>query len=571
MVEERTRELEAEKQVTERALEETRENQKIIAAQAEKLAELDEAKSRFFENISHDFRTPLTLILGPLQQAMDGQYGHIPDVLQEQHSVMLRNSQRLLNLVNSLMDLARLDAGQLLLEVERWDLPLLIRASVSAFESMAQERKLNVSIDIAEDTVCYCDRDKIEVVFTNLLANAIKYTPDGGDITVEVEESDEDISIQIADSGPGIPAEHLPHIFDRFYRVQGSSNDNVGSGLGLALSRELVELHGGKLTVECPDEGGTRFSIALPKQLRELAKTEPETRSTTDGEDTGRDRRLATDELSTIVASTEPETATVEAAEPPSDKTTVLVVEDNADLRTFIRSILGPKFRVIEAVDGEDGLTKAKSHLPDLVIADLMMPKMDGNAMNRAITADPVLKGIPIVVLTAKSGSESEVEGFQSGADAYLTKPFEAKVLLAVIEAQLASRRRLREQLGNLVLHPKKPSKTASPWLNDVFSAIDAQIDDEDLTPAEIADASHLSYSQFARRLRSETGLSPTKIIRKRRIDRAAEMLEQRAGNMTEIACAVGFKSLSYFARSFREFKGLSPGEYRGKQTKSQE
>ncbi len=562
-VQARTRDLEREKELTEQALEETRQNKRTIEEQARKLSELDQAKSRFFENISHEFRTPLSLISGPLEQMLSGEYGEVPASLRHQHKVMLKNSRRLLQLVNALMDLARLDAGRLRLDLHEHDLSEIIRSTFASFESAALQRSLKRSFRIHEGLRGVLDRGKIEVVLTNLIGNAVKYTPDGGGVGISARRDNGDAVIEIVDNGPGIPAEHLPHVFDRFYRVESTEQEDMGAGVGLALSKELVELHGGTLGVACPPSGGTRFTVRLPlsgKRTAGVTLPDPlEQISHPPVESRAREEAVSPNAQTQAPH----ERDTTGGADAADDKTTILVVEDNADLRSFIRSILEPDFRVIEAGDGKEGLATARSALPDLLIADLMMPRMDGNAMNRAISADPVLKGIPIIVLTAKSGPESEIEGYKSGADAYLTKPFDGRVLKAVVQSQLDSRKRLRERLGSEMEAQGTDTANISPFLENIYAAIDERLDDESLSPSALAEYANLSYSQFARRIKKETGLSPTRMLRNRRISRAVEMIEGKQGNMTEIAWAVGFKSLSYFARSFKEVMGTTPGAYR--------
>ncbi len=532
------------------ALSKTEDARQIIETQAEQLRELDQAKSRFFANISHEFRTPLTLMIGPLKDAADGHYGPVPETLQQQYQVMLSNGQRLLRLVNELLALAKLDAGAMELNRTETDLSQLVRAGVAAFASAAEQRKVTLSCEAVDGLTLNCDTDKIEHVVINLVSNALKFTPEDGSVRVRLEPEDQTVRLTVSDTGVGIQEEHLPHIFDRFYQVNESDPaGETSTGVGLALIKELVELHDGRVEVKSTVGVGTTFTVILPLDHQSLLHF---------GD-------LMTQEVAAAPMGdgATPKDAKVEPTPHPTgdDVTTVLIVEDHADMRSYMRSILDPHFRIVEAGNGEAGLASAQAALPDLIITDLMMPIMDGYALTQALKEDPLLAGVPVLMLTAKADVNDQVEGYASGADAYLTKPFDRTLLLSRVRNLIESRRQLKQ---HFTLMPEegylKPKR--SPFERKLREFIVGHLTDTELSAEKLAFEMGLSYSQLARRLRNEVDTTATKLIRQVRVEHAAQLITKDAGNLTEIAYAVGFNSLSYFNRSFHEHFGTSPSKY---------
>lgn len=517
--------------------------------EAEKLREMDEVKSRFFANISHEFRTPLTLIQGPLKQLLSDEFQGPPKKL---YRMMLRNSHRLLQLINQLLDLSKLESGRMKLEVSQTDVTKLLSGIVLSFTSLAERKKITLTFDVRDESVTgYVDRDKIEKILGNLLSNAFKFTPEGGKITVSAKKTAHDsMTITISDTGPSIPPDRLERIFDRFYQVDDSvTRRREGTGIGLALAKELVELHYGEIQVDSEVGKGTTFTVRLPlgkEHLKpeEIVKEPPE----------------------------EPVAVEVEVApqreQIPSTKKSapvVLIVEDNTDVRSYIRSYLDRDYRNIEANDGKEGLKKAISKMPDLIVSDIMMPGMDGVELCKRVKTDERTSHIPVILLTAKADIESRIEGLEMGADDYITKPFDARELQVRVKNLIEQRRVLREKFGRkAVLEPKEIAITSidEKFLQRAMDTIEVNISNPSFNVEELRKKLYLSRMQLYRKIHALTNQSPSTFIRTIRIRCAAKLLDQRFGNVTEVAYEVGFNNLSYFAKCFREIYGVSPSKY---------
>jgi signal transduction histidine kinase/class 3 adenylate cyclase len=420
------------------------------------LQELDRQKTTLFQNISHEFRTPLTLILGPLTASLGTDGGRFTPVSFDQTQIMLRNSQRLLRLINQLLDLSKLEAGKMRLKVQAIDLVKMLAQVVAAFESLAARKKIQFDfVHDDEELIIYADLEKIEKVFFNLLSNAFKFTADGGKIRVGVAHDGKEALVRFTDTGQGIPADQLPFIFERFRQADGSSTREFGgTGIGLSLVKEYVDLHGGRVEVESEVNIGATFTIAL-----RLGKEhyEPDDLAA-DGEavplsgEAGAASRAALlpgGEAATTAALAKAELEDTEvAAEPslaPESAELILIVEDNRDMRAYIKETLRRHFRVQEAGDGEEGLRKAKELRPDLILTDVMMPKMDGYALIRALAEAPETRRIPVIVLTAKASEDMKVEGLLEGAHDFLAKPFNPRELAARIGILLKLVRKEKE------------------------------------------------------------------------------------------------------------------------------
>jgi signal transduction histidine kinase/ligand-binding sensor domain-containing protein/CheY-like chemotaxis protein len=539
-----------------------------LVAQAEALAELHQARSRLFANLSHEFRTPLTLILGPLRGLLEGRHGELPAAAREQHELMLRNGQRLLRLINQILDLARLEARALRLERRPQELVGFVRAQTLAFAPLAERQGIVLRFRGEPPVLPLAiDAEQLEKVLLNLISNALKFTEPGGEVEVSVGADAEAAVIAVRDTGVGIAPELLPRVFERFYQADDSATRRFeGTGIGLALAKELVELHGGTIhAASAPGEGST-FTVRLP--LGETAAVPAAGTGTAPG--AGPPPRTAPPDparLAVALSIYDPRQAP--PAEPDEayaeDRTTVLVVDDNPDVRAFLRSVLAGSFRVIEAADGRAALDLARTALPDLIVADVMMPEMDGLALGRALKDDAMTDAIPVVLLTARAAPEDQVAGFETGADAYLVKPFDPGVLEACVANLLAPRSRLRERFRGGEAPPPPPPAAASepsPLEQRLRPLVVAHLTEPDFGPEALASAAGMSYHQLYRALRDEMDTTPSRFIRTVRAECAAELLRLGAGSVTEIAYAVGFESLSYFRRAFRERFGTSPGEY---------
>lgn len=558
-----------EQQVADRT-EEVRAKNEQLAEQAERLQELDAAKSRFFANISHEFRTPLTLLLGPLDDALETDGSLSEEQLRRMH----RNAERLQHLINQLLDLSALDAGGLTIEPAEHDLVPFVRQTARAFLPLAERKDLELVVEPEPETLPWpVDRDKLEKVLANLFSNAINFTPSGGTVHVRLTTRSTDGAapeavLMVRDTGPGIPADEQDRLFDRFHQVDASSTrDQEGSGIGLALARELVELHGGTIEVESAEGEGATFFVHLPASPP-VAQPRPDAEEgkPADSTETPTDPPAGVEPSEVPLPLSIASEGTQDEEHPPSDarrdRPVVLVVDDHADVRQYVRSVLEDRFEVQTAADGAEGLSKARDLLPDCVVADVMMPELDGFAMGRALQDDPLTEGIPLLFLTARATEADEVEGLSLGADAYLTKPFSAEVLRARVRGLIEKRHRLRERLrGDGGVPDAPPSTEASPFVEEVRAAIQDRLADPEFGVSELADALALSRSQLYRRLQAELDCSPSELIQQERLRQAHALLRQREGTVTEIGYAVGFNSLSHFCQVFRERYDTSPSD----------
>ena len=524
-------------------------------------------KARFFANLSHEFRTPLTLILGPLQDALHGSDG-ATEALPGNLAVMHRHALRLKHLIDQLLDLSKLEAGRMMLRAGRHDVGAFVQDLVQAFVPAAERKDitLHVAVPHEEALALYYEPDKLATIVSNLLSNAIKFTPAGGIVRVSLRPADDaHIDLVVRDSGPGIPAADLPHLFDRFHRADAPATRGLpGTGIGLSLAKELVELHGGTISVESEEGFGATFTVRLRRGKEHLAESDivdDESASRGVGESESMDWEVEDGE-----AHIDPE---ADASEPDPfkifGKPKILIVEDNRDVRAYLRRHLAARYRVVEAEEGAAALEQARAEKPDLVISDVMMPGMDGFALCRALKTDAALNHIPVILLTAKASAEDRLEGLETGADDYLNKPFNARELLLRAENLIVVRRLLRQRFsGEVVLKPTDvavPSADAA-LLEQAQAYIEAHMGERGFEVAKVADAVGMSPRQFRRKIRDLTGLSPAGFVRTLRLQRAAQLLEKQAGGVSEVAYEVGFLDAKYFSRLFRQVYGVLPSDY---------
>jgi len=521
--------------------------------QAERLKELDKAKTRFFTNISHELRTPLTLIMSPLQQMLSEKGNNFDAQTQEEFRRMLRNSDRLLRLIDQTLDINRLEQGRIRLKISKQNLRDFIDELVDLFTSVAIEKEINIRINCEKgDFTLYADPDKLDEIIANLLSNAIKFTPEGKKIDISITEENNMLELKVADTGIGIAPENLDKIFERFYQVDSSETRfQEGSGIGLSLVKEFVKLHQGELLVESEIDVGTTFTLRFKKGNDHFTREEL-------AEETS---FIPIQKVSTNGV---PDSEVTEFEQEYSeDQTTVLVVEDNADLRAFIERILMEEYRVLTAANGEEGLEVVSNDLPDLIVADIMMPKVDGITFNRMLKQNPETASIPLIFLTAKSTKQNRIKGFNEGGDAYLTKPFDPAILKARIHNLITSRFRLREILAGAD-HKKTENgqELRDPFVLKALAILAQNFTDPDFNVTRFSKALYMDRSQVLRKLKESVDLSPSAFIKKYRMDKAAELLQNETDNISEVAYAVGFKSLSYFSYCFKEHFQLSPSEY---------
>ncbi len=542
--------------------------------QAEHLAHVDRLKSRFFSNISHEFRTPLTLILGPTEQAM--QVASEP-LIGQKLRLIRDNAKKLLALVNQLLDFSRLEAGMMKLQVSPGDIMQHLRRVTLSFESWAERKQIILEFHSEPASVKgYFDADKLEKIMNNLLSNAMKFTGEGGKVQVNVRIAElradapcpplppsgsaegerkregEWATISVADSGCGIPPEQLPHIFERFYRVD-DTHTTEGTGIGLALTKELVELHHGTIKVESSPGSGSVFTVCVPIEEEAYQADEITTAPV---------QTLEREQVRIPGSSVEP--VPVPSTEPNDDKPRVLIVEDNADLRSYIKEFLEGIFVVREARDGKEGCEQALEMIPDLVISDVMMPAMNGIDLCRTLKQDVRTSHVPIILLTARAGTESKIEGLEFGADDYVTKPFDTKELIVRARNLVEQRRELRRKFSaGAVLKPGDitVSSLDDTLLQKAMVYVEQNIDREDLGVDDLAQELSMSRATLHRKIKAITNLAPVEFIRYLRLQRARCLLEQNAGTIAEVAYQVGFQSPSYFTASFHQLFGVLPSE----------
>ncbi len=511
------------------------------------LRELDELKSNFFANISHEFRTPLTLIKGPIEQL---EQNPAEGLKIESIKMIRRNTNRVLQLVNQLLDLSKIDKGSLQLEQTEGEVFKCLRGAASSFSSHAAQRGIDYKVQIPHELFwASFDRDKLEKIIYNLLGNAFKFSDDGETISFSASYLDNELRIVVSDTGKGIPEEKLPFIFDRFYQVQqGTTREHEGSGIGLSLSKELVALMDGTITASSEIDKGTIFTVALPIQK---IKTGTLASEPTFPPNPNADAVKKPFELERKVNSILPR---------------LLLVEDNPDMSYFIKEHLQELYHVQEAKNGKLGLEAAKQNPPDLIITDVMMPEMDGVELCKAVKSNLDTSHVPVIMLTAKAGIENKIEGLEMGADDYLTKPFEPKELLARVKNLIEQRKKLRNRFSQreVFIDPKEIAVTSldQKFLEELLGLLEQEFSNSNFGVREMQEHLAQSKTQLHRKLKALTGESPGELLRNFRLKRAAQLLSKKADTVTQIAYMVGFNNLSYFAKCFKELYGVSPSAY---------
>lgn len=581
-VEERTEELKAERDRAERALEAARRERATseealatVEDQALQLLRMDHMKSRLFANLSHEFRTPLTLIIDPLERAVKGELGELDGYTTHALDLARLNATRLLRLINQLLDLSKLEAGGMELRTREVDLAALLQEATDLFTVEAD--RLGVTLlfrtEVSQITI-QADLEKLEKIVFNLISNALKSTPQGGKVLVTLQASDghsggsagdgstaadrEYAEITVRDTGVGIPKSDLEHIFDRFYQTD-SGLLKGGTGIGLSLVKELTDLHRGEIEVDSEPGFGSAFTVRLPiaQADQQVGFSAASSVPTPPSPPLADSVRPEWEPFVPLGSGSMPDLAIEESDVPAADsRPLVLVVDDNAELRRLIRTYLKPRYRLIEASNGKVAFQMARTHHPDAVVSDILMPVMDGLNLCQQIRDDEELAGTPVILLTAVASDESRLAGLDTGADQYLTKPFLPEELLASVRNLLRRREVLRERFSDEVLLqplglPVQSAQAA--FMERIFEIIEQHVGDADFTIADLADEAGISQSQLKRKLRAIVDKSPVELVRLYRLERAATLLRGRAGTVSEVAYQVGFSSASYFSKVFRE------------------
>ena len=532
-------------------------NQSIIMKQAEatRLKELDVVKTNIYTNITHEFRTPLSIIIGLAEQIEDNPKIGLTEGLQ----IIKRNGKSLLRLISQMLDLSKLEAKAMPANLFQGDIIGYLKYIIESFESLAKSKNINLHfVTEIDQLIMDFDVEKMMQIISNLLSNSIKFTPGDGDIYLliskEISNNTDQLNIKVRDTGTGIPAEKLPNIFDRFYKVDNDSAIKAeGTGIGLALLKELVTLLKGKIKVESELSKGTEVTIALP--ITNNAKLKHDVDLT----------RLIPDISSFIPETIKESFKEDEDTEIIIDLPILLIVEDNLDVTRYLKSLLNTDYNVYTAMNGREGLDKTLELIPDIVISDVMMPEMDGFTLCEKLKTDERTSHIPVILLTARSSDISKLEGLETGADDYLIKPVNAKELLIRIKNLIEQRRRLRERFSrDVTLSPKDIAVTSADqrFLEKAIEIVEKEMKEPDFSVEQFSKEVGMSTSQLYRKIHALTNQSPVEFIRTFRLKRAAFLFKQKFGNVAEIAFEVGFNNLSYFAKCFRELFGKSPSEY---------
>ena len=541
-----------------------------------------QAKLAFFTNVSHDFRTPLTLIADPVEQLLaDASIG-------EKHHFLLTTIQRnvtvLLRLINQTLDFRKYESGKLRLRLHEFDLAQGLREWSEVFNVLAERRHIHFSVDVAPgDYPMIADREKMERILYNLLSNAFKFTPDDGQVTVSLRGENNQIQLTVSDTGIGMPAAHVKHIFENFYQVDVHHS---GSGIGLALVKAFVEMHHGTIRVDSHEGEGTIFTLQMP--LRQAGTL-----------DEAVQQNVALEVLregALVEASSAERSRSKSMAEAESeDKPAVLVIDDNSEVRTYIRYLLQEEYRVLEASNGQEGLDLAIAQVPDAILCDVMMPVMDGMACCRALKSDLHTSHIPVMMLTAYAQDEQKIEGYDCGADSYIAKPFSAPLLKSRLRNLLESRRQLQQLYASSLTSPQTPvggelrdasspfAPTEASGSHQAEAAVEVQstgetltlrdqafiarfrqlveerLSDSDLNVEALGAEMGLSRVQLYRKLKALTGSSPVELLRTIRLSRAKELLADSGKSVSEVAYEVGFSSPSYFTKCYKEAFGSTP------------
>tara|TARA_R110001599_G_scaffold15001_3_gene63900 strand:- start:275 stop:3049 length:2775 start_codon:yes stop_codon:yes gene_type:complete len=549
-----------------------REKQIIHSEREKRLQEkdLDEKKFQFFTNISHEFRTPLTLIINPLKDILNDDNLSLPPRIKEKHNIIYKNTDRLYRMVNELLDFRKLELNKIGVRAKEINLVNLTQEVVAHFKEEALDKNIHLSLDSdSEDMNIWADESMMEKIIFNLLSNAFKVTPEGGAINIELLSKDESYNLPLADkskptagveliisdTGPGLRPEETERIFERFYQVENLNKTYYGgTGIGLEVVQSFVELHKGKIEVKSEVGSGTSFRIILPKGPKHFAENEIFT--DVKEPDSQKERVNLVKSHIDAISDTSPEEATTSY--------TLLIVEDNGELRSYLKNELKNQYRILLAKNGKEGLELAKSALPDIIITDVIMPEMDGFEFCKRIKGDMRTSHIPLLMLTAKARIDDRMEGIETGADAYMVKPFDLRLLRLRLSQLITSRQLIFNKYFSVISDVPVNKNTTSldkDFIEKVLNYINNNIDDPDLSVEVLASKLNLSRSQFYRKIKALTNQTANEFLRNIRIERAKQIIENGNTNISEVCYKVGFSTPSYFTKCFKEHFGILPTE----------
>ena len=517
--------------------------------------EINQMKMRFFINISHELRTPLTLILTPLQEIIN----KISDRwTRNQLEYIQRNANRLLHLVNQLMDYRRAELGVFELKAKKENAHQLIQDNFLFYDKLARHKKITYTLHSElEDKEELFDPNYLELIVNNLLSNAFKYTESGQSITVTLKEENNWLVLQVSDTGIGIPINKQGKIFERFYQIE---SEHVGSGIGLSLVQRLVELHHGRIELDSEEGKGSTFSVYLPQDLNTYKPSELASNDTLNEEG----QVYSTNSKEMYFIDTEKvENETIEGGD--KKRGTILIVEDNNEIRHYLSSGLAELFNTLEAGNGEEALEKLKDNEVDIIVTDVMMPVMDGIKLCKNVKQNIRTCHIPVIILSAKSEVKDQMEGLQMGADDYIPKPFSLAILTTKIQNMMRTRRRMLERYSkSLEVEPEKITFNAmdEALLKRAVAIVEKNMDNIEFSTDEFAREMNMSRSNLHLKLKAITGESTIDFIRKIRFNEAAKLLKDGRYTIAEVSTMVGFNTPSYFATSFKKYFGCLPTEY---------
>ena len=543
----------------------TRHKLELEHVQTEKLKELDRLKSRFFADISHEFRTPLTLIEGPIRQFINGD---LVGNLKDHCRIVLKHSGQLLDLVNQILDLSKMEAGKMRLQVTITDAVPLVRGLAAAFESLATQLEIDYRFVSGLTRVeIFLDRVILEKIINNLLINAFKFTPANGKIRINLDKETAPFSpefklpghtpgsylkISVSNTGPGIDPNILPYIFDRFYQKPGAeSRHQASTGIGLSLVKEYTELHKGQVRAESLPGQETTFSVYLPIDSshfndNEIIDTPPP------------------NHINKIIIPQKSDDRSVLQSGFINSLPSLLIVEDNTDVRQYMAGFLAPLFRIIEASDGLSGLGIARKEQPDIILSDIMMPEMDGYQLCKKVKSDIEISHIPVILLTARAAQEEKETGLKLGADDYITKPFEVRELQLRLQNILDQKNRIYERFkreSEISPSQMKITSVDEKFLGRLFLYIENSLSRYDLTTDQIAIHMNISRATLSRKLNALLNMTPVELIRFKRLQKARHLFNSGFGNVSEVAMESGFNSLSYFSHCYNRQFGISPSQ----------
>ena len=534
----------------------------------EEVLELTHSRLVFFTNISHELRTPLTLIADPIEMLLED--SGIKGKSRELLKMVQRNAVALQQLVSSILDFRKIQNGKMDLELYRFDIVKALEIWVGDFQLTAERKHIKLHLDMADFSGSHeviADKEKIARVVFNLLSNALKYTPVGGDIFVSLKDEAERLRLDVRDTGKGISQDEATKIFERFFQAKGAAS---GTGIGLALVKSFVELHHGEVWVESQVGKGSDFIVVIPRRQEVDSQVIHNEMDNVDNSVNGSvaiDNGLVNESVLQYIDDGERKSGKVQQlVSETTNKPTILVIDDNNDIRQYEHTLLQDDYIVLEAVDGKEGLEIARKEVPDLVICDVMMPVMDGLEFTEQLKTITATSHIPVIMLTAKNLEEHRAEGYEHGADSYITKPFHSKVLLARIENLLKQRKLLKKlfqgsQVAEQEIAESHLEDRDKQFLKQLHAIIQQNLSDSEFSVEDIGKQIGLSRVQLYRKVKAMTGSSVVDLLRKARLAKAKRLLETRSMSVSEVAYDVGFSAPSYFTKCFKEEYGILPGD----------